>query len=304
MRLGAIDIGTNSCRILVVDCSQGYFNELKKDLKITRLGEGVDSNKFLTRDAISRTLTAIIDFVQEMKALNVDVITVNGTSALRDVNNGEILVDKVREETGLQLNIISGAEEARLNYLGAGNEENNSIIIDIGGGSTEFIWKDKAGEIIYKSLDIGSVRMTERFIKEPEKEVSEKDLMGIEADLKTIMKGQIDSIPQNIDKAIGLGGTITTIAAIDQKMVKYDFTRIQGYILEKIQIEKILEKIYKMNLEERIKIKGLQAGRADIIVAGLKILDTIMDILGLEHITVSEHDLLYGAIKELANNLS
>lgn len=303
MRLGAIDVGTNSCRMLVVDYNDGYIKEVKRDLKITRLGEGVDRTKRLTDEAINRALYALSTFVSEMKSLDVEKIKINGTSALRDVHNAQILIDAVKKETGCSLNVITGDEEARLNYKGVGFSHNDHIVIDIGGGSTEFIWQEN-GQINYKSLNMGSVRMTERFITNPQNTVIEEELMGIEGNVKELVNDEIGSILSNIEKAIGLGGTITTIAAIDQQMTKYDINKIQNYTLKIETIKKILVLLKNKNLEERKSVKGLQPGRADIITAGIQILYVTMCILDIKEIVVSEHDLLYGAIKEMAENNS
>lgn len=299
MRLGAIDLGTNSCRMLIVAYKDGEIKEYKRDLKITRLGEGVDQNKALTDIAIRRALLAITSFVKKMKDLNVKFISINGTSALRDVNNADKLVEAVKEKTGLVLKIISGIEEARLNYIGVGNEYNGNLIIDIGGGSTEFIWQNEDKEINFKSLDIGSVRMTERYINDSSKKVSNEELLNIEKEVGEIINKNIINKIGKINKIIGLGGTITTIAAIDQKIEEYDTNKIQGYLLEINSIKGIFGRLRKMTIEERKGVKGLQAGREDIIIAGIKILSVIMNNLGLKNLMVSEQDLLYGAIKEL-----
>ncbi len=299
MRLGAIDVGTNSCRMLVVDCNEGEIREIRRDLKITRLGEGVDHNKKLTERAINRALIAISSFVKEMRSLEVKRIKINGTSALRDVNNSYKLLNAVEKETGCKLDIISGEEEAHLNYIGVASSDNSDdLIIDIGGGSTEFIWLDN-DRINYKSLNMGSVRMTERSINNSRKPVTNGELLAIEKDVKELLNHKIAGKISNAEKAIGLGGTITTIAAIDQGMTEYDHNKIQDYIIEIETIKEIRDSLGNKTLIQRKKVNGLQAGRADIIIAGIQILYVIMDILDIKEILVSEHDLLYGTIKEM-----
>lgn len=297
IRLGAIDVGTNSCRMLVVDYKNGEIKEIKRDLKITRLGEGVDHNKKLTERAINSALIAISSFVKEMRSLEVNQIKINGTSALRDVNNAHKLHDAVEKETGCKLDIISGEEEARLNYIGVASNNSDNLIIDIGGGSTEFIWLDN-DRINYKSLDMGSVRMTERSISDSQKTVTQGELLAIEKDVKELINKIAGNI-SNIEKAIGLGGTITTIAAIDQGMTEYDHNKIQHYVLEIETIKRIRDLLRNKTLDQRKKVNGLQVGRADIIIPGIQILYVIMDILDIKEILVSEHDLLYGTIKEM-----
>jgi len=297
MRLGAIDVGTNSCRMLVADYNKGEIKEIKRNMQITRLGEGVDKNKELTEQAINRALIVISTFVNEMKKINVNKIKINGTSALRDVNNAHKLLDAVKKETGYKLDIISGEEEARLNYIGVASGS-ECFIIDIGGGSTEFIWFDN-DRINYKSLDMGSVRMTERLIYNPQKPVTNGELSAIENDVKELINKNIAGKTSNIEKAIGLGGTITTIAAIDQEMTVYDLDKIQDYILKIETVKTIRDSLSNKTIGQRKKVNGLQAGRADIIIAGIQILYVIMDLLDIKEIQVSEHDLLYGAIKEI-----
>lgn len=297
MRIGVVDVGTNSCRMLVADYKCSQFKELRRDLKITRLGEGVDRNGFLLDTAAERTISAICSFVKEMKLLGVEEIVINGTSALRDVNNAESLVRRVNEETGCILNIISGYEEARLNYIGVGGTDCNKLIIDIGGGSTEFIWQDNNKEINFKSLNIGSVRMTERFISNPADRVSSEEIALIEREVERLIDNKINVT--NIKKAVGLGGTITTIAAIEQNMSEYDISKIEGYKLTFDSLKKTLNKLGKMTLEERKTVKGLQEERADIIIAGIVILSVILNFLELKSVIVSEHDLLYGVLKDM-----
>ena len=296
MRVGVIDVGTNSCRMLAVDCRGGDIEEIKRDLIITRLGEGVDQNAYLLDIAIERTRSAICSFINEMNILGVEEIRINGTSALRDVNNAESLVQKVKKETGCILNIISGREEARLSFLGVGATDTNKMIIDIGGGSTEFIWQDNQ-EIKFKSLNMGSVRLTERFISNPKDRVSSLEISFIEREVESLINREID--PVNFHKAVGLGGTITTIAAVEQKMDKYDISKIEGYKLISTGLKKTLNRLRKMTLKERKDVKGLQEERADIIIAGIVILSVVLESLGLKSVIVSEKDLLYGAVKDL-----
>lgn len=296
MRVGVIDVGTNSCRMLAVDCRGSDIEEIKRDIIITRLGEGVDQNAYLLDTAIERTRSAICFFVNEMNIIGVEEIRIKGTSALRDVNNAEVLVQKVKEETGCTLNIISGREEARLSYLGVGASDSNGLIIDIGGGSTEFIWQDNQ-EIKFKSLNIGAVRLTERFISNPQERVSTMEISFIEREVKGLIEREI--APAYIDKVVGLGGTITTIAAVEQKMDEYDITKIDGYKLNITDLKKTLNRLRKMNLKERKEVKGLQEERADIIISGIVILSVIMETLNLKILYVSEHDLLYGTVKDM-----
>src|SRR5690554_4247532 len=149
MKLGAIDVGTNSCRLLIMEITDRGWREIRKGLTITRLGEGVDKKRRLNEKAVLRTFNAIKSFLNEMEEAGVKKKTIIGTSALRDVSNAEILLEPLKKETGLSIEIIDGEKEAYLNYLGAGNKY--SLLIDIGGGSTELIWR-QSNKIVYKSL--------------------------------------------------------------------------------------------------------------------------------------------------------
>ncbi|ACL68815.1 Ppx/GppA phosphatase family protein [Halothermothrix orenii] len=299
MKVGAIDVGTNSCRMLAVEQYGDKLEEICFDLKTTRLGQGVDEKRLLNYDAVRRTLYAIEFFVNKMEGLGVERIRIVGTSALRDVRNSNILLDVVKRRTGYELEVISGVEEARLTYTGASFDINGNdfLIIDIGGGSTEFIWQQPSG-LSFKSLDMGAVRMTERYIKTPDKPVDSQDLARIKEVINRMLKGKLKLNPAGIN-VIGVGGTITTLAAIDLKMKKYDRDKVHGYKITRDKIEEILLRLAGKTLEERRKIVGLQPERADIIVAGTIIALAIIDYLALDHITVSEHDILYGLIKEM-----
>ena len=291
MRIGAIDLGTNSCRMLLADYSQGKVKEVKKELRIVRLGEGVDRNRHLSTEAAERALQVILEFVEEMKAHSVEAITIIGTSALRDVNNAFLLAeeDPGKNRPGIKYHFRGRRGQAELSW---GRIRGGWYSCpDIGGGSTEFIWQDEGGKLNYRSLDMGAVRMTERHIRDVEKEISAEELQLIEEDVRRTMEGKLKDIPVNIHRAVGLGGTITTLAAIDQGLEEYDSARIHGYLLHRKQIEGILQRLAELNLQERRKIRGLEPGRADIITAGTKILATIMDILVIESVRASEQDL-------------
>lgn len=184
LKAAAIDIGTNSCRLLIGEKnSNNSFNILVREVEITRLGEGVDENKNLNKSAVKRVEAALKKYKNIIEKYEVEKVRIIGTSALRDVNNSDLLAESI-EKMGFKLEIISGEEEAELNYLGASsNLEANFLLIDIGGGSTEFIWANQ-NKINFKSLDIGCVRLTERFIDSPAKKVSAKEIENIKNMLK------------------------------------------------------------------------------------------------------------------------
>ncbi len=297
MKAAAIDMGTNSVRLLIVDFINGEYKVIERGLITTRLGEGVDKNGFLKPVAISRTLKAVREFKNKTDREKVEEVVVIGTSALRDVDNAEKFSYILEEETGLKLKIIDGSEEARLIYSGVSLDfkTDNLLIIDIGGGSTEFIRQDSG--IYYRSLNIGAVRMTERYITDPARPLKESEYNEIynkvseKLDKLDIISGQV--------QAAGVGGTITTLGAVDQRLETYDSSKIHGYRLKLSAVKKILTELKIKTLAERKNIAGLQPERADIITAGTIILEVIMEKFRIEKITISEKDILFGIVRQI-----
>jgi exopolyphosphatase/guanosine-5'-triphosphate,3'-diphosphate pyrophosphatase len=296
LRAAAIDIGTNSCRLLIAErTSRDSFDILNRKLEITRLGEGVDQNKLLKVSAVNRVFEALKKYKKITDEIQVDRIRVVGTSALRDVENSHLLTEKINN-LGFELEIISGEKEAELNYSGAvSNLDGKFLLIDIGGGSTEFIWSN-ASNINFKSLDIGCVRMTEKFIFNPKEKVNSIEIEKIKNYVENLLVKELKLNKRF--KVKGVGGTITTVAAIKLALKVYDSSKIENLKLEYSELEKILDSLSKLNLEERKKIAGLQPKRADIIVSGLIILKTILKYINSQKLYVSDHDLLYGLLKE------
>ncbi|MGM0499731.1 MAG: Ppx/GppA phosphatase family protein [Bacillota bacterium] len=296
LRAAAVDIGTNSCRLLIAEKkSDKSFDILNRNLEITRLGEGVDQNKILKEKAVNRVFNVLKEYKKTADKFQVDSIRVVGTSALRDVKNSHLLAEKIND-LGLKLEIISGEKEAELNYLGAvSNLEDNFLLIDIGGGSTEFIWSDSS-EINFRSLDVGCVRMTEKFISAPEEKVSLTEINKIKNHVDNLLLKELE-LDEKF-KVKGVGGTITTLAAVKLALEVYDSSKIENLKLKYSELEKIMNRLTELNLEARKKVKGLQPKRADIIVSGLIILMTIMEYINSQELYVSDHDLLYGLLKE------
>jgi len=298
LRAAAVDIGTNSCRLLIAESdkkSDKSFDILCRNLEITRLGEGVDQNKSLKEKAVNRVFNVLKKYKEIADKFKVDSIRVVVTSALRDVKNSHLLAEKI-SDLGLELEIISGEKEAELNYLGAvSNLEDDFLLIDIGGGSTEFIWSDSS-EINFKSLDIGCVRMTEKFISNPEKKISSAEINKIKNYVNDLLLKELKLNKKF--KVKGVGGTITTLAAVKLKLEVYDSSKIENLKLKYSELEKTMDRLTELNLEARKKVKGLQPKRADIIVSGLIILLTIMKYINSKQLYVSDHDLLYGLLKE------
>jgi exopolyphosphatase/guanosine-5'-triphosphate,3'-diphosphate pyrophosphatase len=291
----AIDIGTNSCRLLIGENNNNQIQIKKRELKITRLGEGVDKNKKLNKKAVNRVLNALKYYKKIIDDYNIDRTRLVGTSALRDVDNSYLL-SKEAAVLGFDLEIISGKKEAELNYLGAVDNLNSDfLLIDIGGGSTEFIWPSDKG-ISFESLNIGCVRLTERFITNPKLPVKESEIREISKFVYDLLSSKLNI--ENTLNIKGVGGTITTLAALKKSMEYYNSEIIEGTKLYIDELREILNRFTKLNLEDRSSLKGLQPKRADIIPAGLIILISILEYISSESLTVSDHDLLYGLLKE------
>ncbi len=300
MSKAVIEMGTNTTRLLIAELQDQKIKELKKDLITTRLGEGVDRNKTLNENAIKRGLKALKTLQWEIDQYEVSSVKLVGTSALRDVNNADKFQKLVEKKIGYELEIISGHKEAELILKGVtyGYDFSDYLIIDIGGGSTEFIWKsEEDNKIKMDSLNIGAVRLTERFIDNPHQEWGRSDIKNIAEYVEQELEKELDILP-GVQNLIGVGGTITTLAAILLKLEQYDQQAIHDYILNYPDINKVLDRLRKLDLEKRKKVKGLNPDRADIIIAGIVILNEIMKTLRTLKLRVSDYDILHGLIIE------
>ena len=284
----AIDIGTNSVRLLIAEIKDGQLKKvLESDLITTRIGEGMTTNSSLKKEAMERTILALKCFGDKVACFNPDTIRAVATSAVRDSDNGGLFCEMVKKETGLEVEIISGQEEAYLSYFGVVNGfgqafPENTIVVDVGGGSTEIIWTNKEGQICCRSLPIGAVRLAEGTNSD---ELTQKHLQGV-----------ISNIPRTNLSVVGVGGTITSLAAIDLRLDKYDPKKVHGYELTLQRIKEIYSNLKDLSLTERVKVPGVQAQRADIIVYGIKIFELLLKSLKMEKITVSEADILNGIL--------
>jgi exopolyphosphatase/guanosine-5'-triphosphate,3'-diphosphate pyrophosphatase len=278
IRVGAIDLGTNSTRLLVADVDDGRVDEVARALEITRLGEGVDERRRLLPGPIVRVRNVLSDFRRELDRLGAQRTLVVATSAVRDAENGEAFLGEIEWSYGFSTRLLSGDDEARLTYKGVTTGRTldpGTVVVDIGGGSTELIQADR-----HSSLDIGSVRMTERFGEDTE---------AIGAYVR-------ERLPElDARAAVGVAGTITALAALDLGLVDYDAERVHGHSLAAAGVEKQLGRLAALPLEERRRVPSLEPERAPVIVAGAAILHTILRAYALDRIEASEHDLLHGA---------
>lgn len=298
MKLASIDIGTNSMRLLIADYNDG-FSKRRKYTNITRIGRGVDELGYISKEAIDKNIHALKEFVEMAKHEDCEEIYVMGTSALRDSKNKQDFIDRAKREVGVNVDIISGSDEASLGFYGVTadlKEESQILILDIGGGSTEFILGDKIGGIIFsKSENIGSVRLTEKFVKSDP--IDQIEIENMDAYIEAVTNDTISILKTYpITKLIGIGGTATTISAMVQQLDVYDMEKVHQSLVMYEEVEAILKELKYKTLEEKLMIKGLQPQRADVITAGVNILKNLMNHLEMKEIVISEYDNLEGLV--------
>ncbi|MCR8746044.1 Ppx/GppA family phosphatase [Romboutsia lituseburensis] len=306
MKIGTIDIGTNSMRLLIGEYKNGKIENRKKFVNTTRIGQGVDKEGYISQEAINRNIDALKEFAKLCNDENCEYVYSMGTSALRDSKNGDEFVQLAKNETGISIDIISGEEESNLGFKGVleGLEGNNDIlVIDIGGGSTEFIIGDREGIKFAKSENVGALRMTEKFLKiDPVDDLEFNDMyMFIENEIDKTLEYIKE---KGIKNLVGIGGTITSLSAMNQDLEIYSMEKIHNSKICKKEIEKILQNLKKMTLSDKKTLKGLQPKRADIITAGVAILNIIMEKLELNEIIVSEYDNLEGLTCQKSKKMS
>ncbi|HEY6730771.1 MAG TPA: Ppx/GppA phosphatase family protein [Solirubrobacterales bacterium] len=293
-RVAVIDVGTNSTRLLVADVAGGRVSPVERRSTVTRLGRGVDLSGRLASEAIEDVCDAIGGYVGILEELGAETVDAIATSAVRDADNGSAFIAELRERFALSARILDGEEEARSTYVGATSEAlptEPTLVVDIGGGSTELI-VGKGREITFHdSLQVGVVRHTERHFGSDPPGASEMEALASD------VRGAIEaSVGAGIEArhGIAVAGTPTSLAAVEMELEPYDPTRVHGHELALPSIQRMLSSLASAPLAERVEIPGLHPDRAPTIVAGVVILIETMRAFGLDQITVSEHDILYG----------
>jgi exopolyphosphatase / guanosine-5'-triphosphate,3'-diphosphate pyrophosphatase len=310
MRAAVVDIGTNSTRLLIADVTpDGGVAEIVRRSVVTRLGAGVDAGGSLSEEGCERVLSALAEFREQIDANapsdggephpNLAVMT----SAVRDARNGPEFATRVREECDLDARILSGEEEARMTFLGAMSGRPGAVeptvVIDIGGGSTEFIVGVGKTAGFHVSLPAGVVRMSERHIHgDPPRS---DDLQELAADVRTVYEAGLpvqERAP--VVRGIAVAGTATSAASIDQELDPYDPERVHGYPLLLATVELLLARLADMDEGQRRAVVGLDPSRAPTIVAGMVLLSEAMRAFDLDEVEVSEHDILHGGALSIA----
>ena len=288
MRVAAVDLGTNSTRLLVADVDGERVEEVARQSEITRLGEGVDERRKLLPLPVARVRNVLSDYRREAKRLGAERVLTIGTSAVRDADNGEAFLGEIEWSYGFATRLVTGDEEAELTLRGVATGQpldEGTLVLDVGGGSTELITTSER-----TSIDVGSVRLTERHLR------SDPPAPGA---LAAAAREVRDLLPElEPTAAVGVAGTITTLAALE--LGGYDHDRVHGYHLSRAAAERQLERLASLPLAERRELPGLEPERAPVIVGGALIVCTVLDRYGLQGLEVSERDLLHGAALEAA----
>jgi exopolyphosphatase / guanosine-5'-triphosphate,3'-diphosphate pyrophosphatase len=308
MRVAVVDLGTNTTRLLVADVQDGRLEELEKQTTITRLGQGVDATGRLADEAMDRVRGTLDDYRQTIDRLKAEDVIAVATSAMRDADNGPDFRDELNRRYGIDARTISGDEEARLTFLGATSGRTaaaespaSAVVIDIGGGSTEYVvGSNGADPDFHVSAQMGSRRHTERFLQSDPP--THDELEALAADVRRIIEESVpEEIRERTAEGIAVAGTATTLAAIDLELDPYDPAKVHGYRLGLAAAERIQAMLAALPVEERRKVTGLHPDRAPVIVAGVTILVESIRAFGLDEIEISESDILQGAAMAAAH---
>jgi exopolyphosphatase/guanosine-5'-triphosphate,3'-diphosphate pyrophosphatase len=297
MRVASIDIGTNTILLLIAELGKGTVKSLVDVETIARLGEGVQKNRILSQEAMTRGFQTLSDYMQRCRSMDVEKVFAVGTSALREADNASEFLNMIKERLGLFIDIISGEEEALFSFLSVArdlgeSEKRSTLVVDVGGGSTEFFLGK--GDRVYgwTSLPLGAVRLTEQFlhadpIREEEWHRMEK---AIRERLSEIPRGEE---PVNL---VAVGGTATTLASVEQGLRTFAVEKIHHFCLTGEALRNQLLLYRSKTIEERKNIPGLAPARADVILAGGAILSMAMEELQCPSVLVSCHGVRYGVL--------
>ncbi|WP_053848209.1 Ppx/GppA phosphatase family protein [Streptomyces sp. NRRL B-24085] len=311
-RVAAIDCGTNSIRLLVADCDPetGELVDLDRRMTIVRLGQGVDRTGRLAPEALERTFAACREYAAVVKEHGAERLRFVATSASRDAENRDEFVRGVLDILGVEPEVISGDQEAEFSFTGATKELTGSdhlarpyLVVDIGGGSTEFVVGDDRVRAA-RSVDVGCVRMTERHlvrdgvVSDPP---TDAQIAAMRADIEAALDLAEETVPlREARTLVGLAGSVTTVSAIAQELPEYDSQAIHHSRVSRDRVREIAEWLLHSTHAERAAVPSMHPGRVDVIAAGALVLLTIMERIGAEEVVVSEHDILDGIAWSIA----
>ncbi len=297
MKVAAVDCGTNSTRLLVSD--GGSPAGVERLMRITRLGQGVDATRRIDPEAMGRTVEVLREYRGVMDRHRVERLRVTATSAARDATNGDDFLDAAEAALGVRPELLGGDEEGRLSFLGAtaglDAARGPYLVVDIGGGSTEFIVGTEEPEKVV-SVDMGSVRVTEKFLRgdPPEPEELSQAISVVHSHLEDVEREA--PATKEARRLVGLAGTVTTVAAVELGLREYDPERVHHFVLTRAAAEDVFRTLATEARADRVHNPGLEEARADIIVGGAAILVTVMRHFGFEECLVSEADILHGLV--------
>ncbi|MFY9488075.1 MAG: Ppx/GppA phosphatase family protein [Solirubrobacterales bacterium] len=304
MRTAVIDIGTNSTRLLVADVVDGRIEELFRRSIVTRLGDRVDQTGRLDDAACERVYEVLARYRDEFSEAGATRVGGVATSAVRDSENGDAFVATIAERFGINIELIDGETEAQLTFAGASieatvGEGGRGLVIDIGGGSTEFIVGHAGTLDFHVSTDVGAVRQSERFLHSDPP--SSEELAALVAEVTQIIRDEVpEQWRRDIRHATGVAGTPTVLASIDLALEQFDPWKVHGHPITRAACEHLLDRLAALPLAERRNVTGLHPDRAPTIVAGAAIMLVALREFALDAIEVSEHDILYGLAIRLA----
>jgi exopolyphosphatase / guanosine-5'-triphosphate,3'-diphosphate pyrophosphatase len=285
-RVGVVDLGTNSTRLLVADVENGTVREVERRLTITRLGEGVDERRLLLPTALARVRNTLTDYRRVLEATGAERTLAVATSAVRDAENGEAFLGEIEWSYGFETELLSGDEEARLTFRGvaAGRDlPPQTLVLDVGGGSTELVLADW-----HRSLELGCVRLTERFlVSDPP---SRAELEACRRHIRALLPDEPK--PMHV---VGVAGTVTTLAVLSLGLDEEDPALVHGHRLRADWIDAELDRLAVLPVSELRELRGMHPDRAPVIVAGAVVVAETLRHFGTNELEVSEHDLLHGA---------
>ena len=296
MRVAAIDCGTNSIRLLVADVEGSTKTDVHREMRVVRLGQGVDRTGELAPEAVERTRVALVDYAATCGELGVEKVRMVATSATRDARNRSLFHAMVVEVLGAEPEVISGDEEAALSFDGATRgldpTEGPFLVMDIGGGSTELVLGTTSVEAA-RSVDVGCVRLTERHLVDDPPTREQVQSATADIDDALVLVRQVVPV-EKARTAIGLAGSVTTVAALALELPAYDATRIHLSRIPAADVQAVSDRLLELTREERAALPVMHPGRVDVIGAGALVLAVLVDRLGLDEVLVSESDILDG----------
>lgn len=287
-RVGVVDLGTNSTRLLVADVDDSSVSELERRLEITRLGEGVDARGQLLPQAIARVRNVLVDYRRAIQELGAERTLAFATSAVRDAENGEAFLGEVEWSYGFATRLLSGHEEALLTFRGvaAGRDlTDGTLVVDVGGGSTELVLGGPDGVSFHESFDLGCVRLSERFPSDPD---------GAAAHVRAALDR---GVPGGLEArtAIGVAGTVTQLATLDLGLEREEPELVHAHRMSAETLARQAEQLAAMPVEEIRRLRGMHPERAPVIVAGAVVVREVLSHFGLAELEVSERDIMHGA---------